>query len=198
MTSTFSTAGETAQARIETAAQRLFSSRPAHEVRLDEIAREAGASLATIYRYYGDKQQLLNVCVLTWVDQLADEMLDRLRIVESYRERLHETFRVVLAFFETHPDIAPLILGSLYSGAVHCEATATQKTLSDMLLGVLGEAREAGQLNQRVSDAILLDYFMGVLTRLIQSQAIHNDGPRMTEQHEELFDMLWRAIANPD
>ena len=198
MTSTFSTAGETAQTRIETAAQRLFSSRPAHEVRLDEIAREAGASLATIYRYYGDKQQLLNVCVVTWVDQLADEMLDRLQIVESYRERLHETFRVVLAFFETHPDIAPLILGSLYSGAVHCEATATQKTLSDMLLGVLGEAREAGQLNQRVSDAILLDYFMGVLTRLIQSQALHNDGPPMTEQHEELFDMLWRAIANPD
>mgnify|MGYP001200588924 CR=1 FL=1 len=184
--------------RIEAAALALFAERPAEQVRLNEIAAAAGASLATIYRHYDDKQALLEVCLLRWADTLANRMLEHLQAVHTYRERLHKTFWVVLDFFETYPEVAAMLLSSVYPQAMRRHTTDTQKHLTRLLTGVLADGQAAGLLNQRVSESVLLDYFYGVLARLVQMQPLRHGEPRLTDQHEELFDMLWRALAEPD
>ena len=184
--------------RIEAAALELFAERPAEQVRLNEIAAAAGASLATIYRHYGDKKALLEVCVLKWADTLANRMLDHLQAVHTYRDRLHKTFWVVLDFFETYPEVAAMLLNSIYPQAMRRDTTDTQKHLTRLLTDVLADGQAAGLLNQRVSESVLLDYFYGVLARLVQMQPLRHGEQRLTAQHEELFGMLWRALAEPD
>lgn len=183
--------------RIETAALELFAERPSHEVRLDEIAKAARASLQTIYRYYGDKQAVLDACVLRWANRLAARMSDHLVGIETYKDRLRKVFWVVLDFFEQHPQVARMILGSVYPGAMRRDVTDEQRRLTNLFLEVLAEGRERGILNDQVSEAILLDYFYGVLARLIQMQSLRPDEPPLTAQTNVLFDMLWRAIARP-
>jgi len=184
--------------RIENAALTLFADRPLHEVRLDEIAGAARASLQTIYRHYGDKQTVLDACVLRWANQLALRMTDHLVGIETYKDRLRKVFWVVLDFFEQHPKVAGMILGSVYPGAMRRDVTTEQRRLTNLFLEVLAEGRDRGILNDQVSEAILLDYFYGVLARLIQMHPLRRDEPPLTEQTSILFDMLWRAIAKPE
>ncbi|MES1929679.1 TetR family transcriptional regulator [Salinisphaera dokdonensis CL-ES53] len=186
-----------ARERIESAALDLFAERPFHEVRLDEIARAARASLQTIYRHYGDKQALLDACVLNWANALAARMTDHLVGIETYKDRLRKVFWVVLDFFEQHPKVARMILGSVYPGAMRYDVTDEQRRLTNLFMEVLAEGRERGILNDQVSEAILLDYFYGVLARLIQMQNLRQQEPSLTDQVNVLFEMLWRAIAKP-
>ncbi|MES1946688.1 TetR family transcriptional regulator [Salinisphaera sp. C84B14] len=166
-------------------------------MRLDEIARAARASLQTIYRHYGDKQALLDACVLNWANALAARMTDHLVGIETYKDRLRKVFWVVLDFFEQHPKVARMILGSVYPGAMRRDVTDQQRRLTNLFLEVLAEGRERGILNDQVSETILLDYFYGVLARLIQMQSLRQQEPPLTDQVNVLFDMLWRAIAKP-
>ncbi|MES1926428.1 TetR/AcrR family transcriptional regulator [Salinisphaera sp. T31B1] len=184
--------------RIESAALDLFAERPMHEVRLDEIARAARASLQTIYRYYGDKQALLDACVLHWANELAARMTDHLAGIETYKDRLRKVFWVVLDFFEQYPKVARMMLGSVYPAAMRHDITDEQRRLTHLFMDVLAEGRERGVLNDQVSEAILLDYFYGVLARLIQMQSLRASQPPLTSQVNILFEMLWRAIAKPD
>lgn len=186
-----------ARQRIEDAALELFSQRGFHNVRLDEVAREARASLQTIYRYYGDKQALLNACITTWTDRLARRMADHLTGIETYRDRLRKVFWVVLDFFERYPKVADMILGTVYPGAMGHDATDDQRSLTNLFLSVLAEGRDKGILNDEVSEIILLDYFYGILARLVQMQALRNNPEPLTSQVDILFEMLWRAIARP-
>ncbi|MBO9469767.1 TetR/AcrR family transcriptional regulator [Endozoicomonas sp. G2_2] len=191
------TAAVAARERIEAAALDLFAERAFHEVRLDEIARAARASLQTIYRHYGDKQALLDACVLNWANALAARMTDHLIGIETYKDRLRKVFWVVLDFFEQHPKVARMILGSVYPGAMRYDVTAEQRRLTNLFMEVLAEGRERGILNDQVSEAILLDYFYGVLARLIQMQNLRQQEPPLSQQVNVLFEMLWRAIAKP-
>ena len=191
------TAAAAARERIEAAALDLFAERAFHEVRLDEIARAARASLQTIYRHYGDKQALLDACVLNWANALAARMTDHLIGIETYKDRLRKVFWVVLDFFEQHPKVARMILGSVYPGAMRYDVTDEQRRLTNLFMEVLAEGRERGILNDQVSEAILLDYFYGVLARLIQMQNLRQQEPPLSQQVNVLFEMLWRAIAKP-
>lgn len=183
--------------RIENAALELFAEYPAHEVRLQEVARTARASLQTIYRHYGNKQAVLDACVLHWANQLAQRMTDHLVGIETYKDRLRKVFWVVLDFFEQYPKVAGMLLGSVYPGAMRRDITTEQRRLTNLFLDVLAEGRERGVLNDQVSEAILLDYFYGVLARLVQMHPLRHSEPRLTEQTHVLFEMLWRAIAKP-
>lgn len=190
-------ASRDARQRIEAAALALFAERSAESVRLDQIAARAGASLTTIYRHYGDKQTLLATCALGWADRLAERMIDHLTAVQTPKDRLRKVFWVVLDFFETNPAVARMMLASVYPGAMRRDTTVTQHRLTELLTGVLAEGRAAGVLNRRVSEGILLDYFYGVLARLVQMAPLRDGEPSLTEQTNELFEMLWRAIAAP-
>lgn len=184
--------------RIENAALDLFAERPVHEVRLQEVAKNARASLQTIYRHYGDKQAVLDACVLRWANQLAQRMSDHLVGIETYKDRLRKVFWVVLDFFEQHPKVANMILGSVYPGAMRRDVTREQRQLTNLFLEVLADGRARGILNDQVSEVILLDYFYGVLARLLQMHPLRRNEPPLTDQTHVLFDMLWRAIAKPE
>lgn len=184
-------------ARIESAALAVFSRQDFHQVRLDAIAREGNASLQTIYKYYGDKQALLFVCLDDWLGRLARRMLDHLQGIADYKERLRKVFWVVLDFFERHPEVTRMIANSLTASSWHQDATFRQRALSKNLLEVFAEGQARGILADTVSATILLDYFYGVLFRMIPMNLARGTPESLSAQASTLFDMLWRAIANP-
>ncbi len=183
--------------RIETAALELFSKREFHRVGLDEIAREANASLQTIYKYYGSKEAIQHACLNYWLSKLAARMVDHLKGIETYKDRLRKVFWVVLDFFDQYPKVAEMIYGSVYGRTWRKDESFQQKELTQTFLGVLNEGIEKGILTDEVEPTILLDYVYGVQMRLIQMHIVrHKDRP-ISEQSDVLFEMVWRAIAKP-
>lgn len=183
--------------RIEAAALKLFAQREFHHVGLDEIAAGARASLQTIYRHYGSKEAILEACLHRWARDLATRMTDHLQGIETYKDRLRKVFWVVLDYFDRNPDVARMIQNSVSSEVVRRDVTDEQRTLTALFLRVLREGREQGVLTDEISERLLLDYFYGVLIRLIQMHIARGETEPLAAQANTLFDILWRAIAHP-
>lgn len=84
-----------------------------YEIPLAAIAKRAGVSLRTSYRYFGDRQQLLdaaaeriNIRIFPWIP--TNDIHD-----------LPEVYAQLVDLFETHPRLARVIHDSRRSGNIH-------------------------------------------------------------------------------
>lgn len=183
------------KARIEQAVLDIFAEREFHRVGLIEVARGANVSLQTIYKYYGSKEALLFSSLDTWLGKLATRMIDHLQGIEDYKEKLRKVFWVVLDFFEKHPQVAQLIMSSVYVNTWRRMDNYQNPVLFGAFLKVLGEGRARGILNDQVDEKYLLDFIMGVLGRLVQMYIHRGMKEPLTRQANPLFEMLWRGIS---
>lgn len=186
---------EAVRRRIEDAALRVFSRTEFHRVALSDIAREANASLQTLYRYYGSKEAILNACLHDWLDELAERMLDHLQGIETYKDRLRKVFWVVLDFFDRNPQVGWMMINSVYPGRWGGDFTPGQHRLTGLFLAVLEEGQRAGVLTNKVNGLTLLDIFYGILLRVNQMHLIRGENEALANQAGVLFDMVWRAIS---
>jgi hypothetical protein len=63
--------------------------------------------------------------------------------------------------------------------------------------GVFKDGQARGVLNNRVSSKVLLDVFLGILGRVVQMHIFRREEHSLLDQFDELFDILWRAMAMP-
>ena len=181
--------------RIETAVLALFSEREFHRVQLAEVARHARVSLRTLYKYYGDKESLLYACLDHWMSELTERMIDHLQGITTYKDRLRKLYWVCLDFFERNPRVAQLIATSAYIAVWRRHESFRQEELMAMLLRVLDEGQRNGTLTTDVHTMILLDFFFGVVHRLVLMWILRGREYSLTAQADAEFEMLWRALA---
>ncbi len=127
--------------RIEDAARVLFAEREFHRVKLIDVARHARISLQTLYKYYGSKETVLFASLDTWLSTLARRMIDHLQGIENFRDRLRKVFWVLLDYFERNPEVAQIILSSVYLNTWREDDTFRQPQLMSVFLGVIEEGR---------------------------------------------------------
>lgn len=183
------------RARIEEAVLDIFAEREFHRVGLIEIARGANVSLQTLYKYYGSKEALLFSSLDTALGRLAGRMVDHLQGIEDYKERLRKVFWVTLDYFEKNPKVAQIVMSSVYLNTWRKQENFQNPVLFGTFMKVLIEGRAKGVLTDEVDEKYLLDYFMGVMFRLVQMYILRGQKDPPTQQAGPLFEMLWRAIA---
>ena len=181
--------------RIEQAVLDVFAEREFHRVGLIEIARAANVSLQTIYKYYGSKEALLFSSLDAWLGKLAVRMLDHLQGIEDIKERFRKVFWVTLDFFEKNPKVAQMMMSSVYVNTWRKQDNYSNPVLFGTFLKVLREGRDKGVLNNEVDEKFLLDYIFGVTGRLVQMYIHRGQKEPVTKYANQLFEMLWRAIA---
>ncbi|MGB1581160.1 MAG: TetR/AcrR family transcriptional regulator [Nevskiales bacterium] len=186
------------RARIETAVLDTFAGREFQKVSLIEIARSANVSLQTIYKYYGDKETLLFSSLDTWLTRLAKRMTDHLQGIEDYKERFRKVFWVALEFFQKNPDVALLIMSSVYLNTWRKYDTFRQPEFFNLFMQVIKEGRHQGVLNDEVEERYILDFVLGTCSRLISMWIIRGQQDKLTDDANLLFEMLWRAISKPE
>ena len=91
------------------AAGRLFGKRRYHEVRMDDIALEAGVSKGTLYRYFRDKEEMYLALVERASRQMVDQLQERVAGCTSARAKLIGFIDAVIAFFDAQPHLFDLI-----------------------------------------------------------------------------------------
>ncbi len=181
--------------RIEQAVLDVFAEREFHRVGLIEIARAANVSLQTIYKYYGSKEALLFSSLDAWLAKLAVRMIDHLQGIEDIKERFRKVFWVTLDFFEKNPKVAQMMMSSVYVNTWRKQDNYSNPVLFGTFLKVLREGRDKGVLNNEVDEKFLLDYIFGVTGRLVQMYIHRGQKEPITKNANQLFEMLWRAIA---
>lgn len=95
--------------RILEVAARLFAERPYHDVRLEEVAAEAGVGKGTIYIYFPSKDELYLALVDEGFARLVAELSAHEDEEESARAALRRILAALVHFAVEHPQLAELM-----------------------------------------------------------------------------------------
>ena len=97
---------EVAADRILDAAERLFTEDDPASVGMNEIARAAGCSRATLYRYFDSREALRIAYVHRETHRLGREILPLVERIEDPRERLVASIAATLRMVRENPALA--------------------------------------------------------------------------------------------
>jgi len=103
--------------QILAAALTVFGEKGFHAANVSDVAAQAGVSQGTIYWYFESKEELVSAAILSFVEELAEEMLavtrmgdtaaDKLRALAAGMEQLAESgsrlFTMFLEFWASSP-----------------------------------------------------------------------------------------------
>jgi TetR/AcrR family transcriptional regulator, repressor of fatR-cypB operon len=180
--------------RIEKSVLDLFTNRDFSQVALKDVAASAHVSLQTIYKYFGSKEQLVAYVLDTTLTRLAKRMIDHLKGIEDFRERLRKTFWVMLDYFDKHPKVILLMTMSIPASHYQDLPVYESPELMGAFLGMLKEGQKKGTLNNKVSSKVLLDVYMGIFGRVVQMHFLRKEPDPLIDQFEALFEVVWEAL----
>lgn len=153
---------EQSKANIRRAAWALFSQFGVEKVSVHDIARKAGVSHATIYNNFGSKDALVREYVADMIDQLVDRVQELLTTDVPYREKM-ATFTAFLESSLNRPNTAtpifPANVDLLQDPDIRGIRETAQARTIELLLGLVEEGKQQGEVHPHLSPAALEIYF---------------------------------------
>ena len=184
--------------RLEEAVLDIFSHSDFHKANIRDVAKRAGVSFTTIYKHYGSKERLVFAFVDVWLGELTDRIFDHLQGIQDLKELMRKVLWLQLDYYERHPGLARIIFMTLPMKTWMADETFQQKKMINLYLEVMRNGQREGVLNNRVRAGVLLDFMLGTVQRAFVMWVQRGEEGRLTDQTNMLFEMIWRAITNPD
>ena len=184
--------------RLEQAVLDIFSHNDFHQANIRDVAKRAGVSFTTIYKHYGSKERLVFAFVDVWLGELTDRIFDHLQGIQDLKELMRKVLWLQLDYYERHPGLARIIFMTLPMKTWMADETFQQKKMINLYLEVMRNGQREGVLNNRVRAGVLLDFMLGTVQRAFVMWVQRGEEGRLTDQTNMLFEMIWRAITNPD
>ncbi|GBC62460.1 TetR/AcrR family transcriptional regulator [Desulfonema ishimotonii] len=184
--------------RLEAAVLEVFSQSDFHKASIRDVAKIAGVSFSTIYNHYGSKEGLLLAFVNIWLGKLTDRIIDHLQGIEDLKEKLRKVFWVQLDYYERYPGLGRILFMTLPMKTWMDDETFQQRKMIGLFLEVLRQGQEAGILNSNVRAGTLLDFISGFVQRTFTMWIVREEQESLTQQANLLFEMVWRALSNPE
>ena len=142
--------GDAAEARrqILAAADSVIARYGVSKTTMDDIGKQAGVSRPTVYRYFGDRDNLLGALIERRTRMLFDRALDYIFRFESFAEQLVEGLLYLIDHGRRDP-IVRILVGPEYLGVttpiVNGSALAAELT-AEMWEPVLRRATQRGEI----------------------------------------------------
>jgi AcrR family transcriptional regulator len=95
--------------QILDAAAQLFAKHHYHEVRMDDIASQAGVAKGTLYRYYRDKEDLYLALTIHGIHRLYEESQGQIVNPGDPDQKLRDFISRIVRFYEQYPYFLELI-----------------------------------------------------------------------------------------
>ena len=129
---------EAHRGRIAQAAAALFARRGVDSVTVEEIAREAGYSKATLYVYFQSKEEIINAILLSGMVLLKKKIHEAIESHSDWYQAYDAVCRSIVRFYDENPTAYDAATGTM---PLVQEADETQKGVAD-ILRVSGEIDE--------------------------------------------------------
>ncbi len=185
-------------ARLGKTILEVFSGSDFHAVGLRDIAQKAGVSFATIYKYYGNKEQLVFAFVDIWMGRLTDRIIDHLHGMADLKEKLRKIFWLQLNYYEKHDDFAKIIFLTLPMKTWMTDESFEQRRMFNLLMDLLRQGQDEGILNPEIDTRILLDLMLGFVQRSFIMWVQRGQKESLSGQTDIMFEMIWRGIVTPE
>jgi len=184
--------------KLEAAVLDVFSKGDFHQADIRTVARRAGVSFGTIYKYYGSKEELLFTFISNWLNELCERIIDHLRGIENLKEKLRKVFWVELDYYERNPNVGRIVFMTVPMVTWMAHKTFEQKKMINIFLSVLREGQEERVLNPNLRTGVLLDFIHGLILWSFCMWVYRGQKESLSDKANELFEPLWRGISNPE
>jgi AcrR family transcriptional regulator len=174
---------------IRGAAWELFSQFGVEKVTMADIARKARVSQATIYNHFGSKETLAREFVTAMVDRLAQRVEDVITSRKPYRDKMADFVQFisetvghgipsqsdVTAFSGSHDLRNDPLIKELRDAA--------RDRVANLLLGLVREGKEQGQIDMHLSEDAFRIFFWAFLDIFSDPQLQHrfNSDPKLAQ-----------------
>ena len=181
---------EQSKDEIRRAAWELFSQFGVDKVSIADIARKAGVSQATIYNNFGSKETLVREFVTAAVEDLVSRFEPILASKRPYREKMTAFFQSIGQIVaEGSPSSADSTIFTSRSDLLNDPEIKkireeAQEKMIGLLLDLVRQGKQQGQVNEGISDAILRIYFtvfMDVFTHPVNQHQYQKDPAAIQE-----------------
>ncbi|MBI5552558.1 MAG: TetR/AcrR family transcriptional regulator [Desulfobacterales bacterium] len=183
------------QARLEQAVLDIFSNADFHQANIRDVAKRAGVSFSTIYKYYGSKERLVFAFVDIWLGKLTERIVDHLQGIEDLKEKLRKVLWLQLDYYERHPHLGRILFLTLPMATWMADETFTQKKMIHLYLDVLKKGQAQGILNPEVRASVLLDFMLGLVQRTVFMWFQRGQKEGLAAQAHVLFELVWRGMS---
>ncbi|MBP5470816.1 MAG: TetR/AcrR family transcriptional regulator [Candidatus Riflebacteria bacterium] len=97
--------------RIFDSAENLFSEKDFHEVKMEEIAKNANVGKGTIYTYFKSKEDLLFKCLMHNVEEHHKKFSEVVNTDKDFKTTLKDAFEFMFDFFKRKSVLIQRIMG---------------------------------------------------------------------------------------
>lgn len=190
---------------IAAAAQLLFMEKGMKATSMDEIAKAAGYSKATLYVYFKNKEEIIDVLVLESMQKLQSYLENGLAQPGSSREKYHFLCQGLVEYQREFPFYFQTALDTIYVDYEHLQqgqdAFLVGESINRAIAEYLKSGMAAGEIRRDIEIVPTLFAFWGMLSGLIQMAVSKEEyigkalGMRKESFLQNGFATLYRAIA---
>jgi len=179
---------KTRKDRIMEAALRIFAEKSFQDATISEISKEAGVSEATIYEYFGTKEDLL----FAIPEKISNDTFDASEAVLPYIKDVEGRMRAIMLsyvqLYEKNPDYSALVLLQLMSNKRfrQTEAHAAIRRSAHRLLDCIRDGIADGTFRPDADAYLIRSMLMGSIEHLF----IHWHMQGMPKREKSMMDML--------
>lgn len=175
----------------------VFSEEDFHRADMRTIAKKAGVSFETIYKYYGSKEKLLFTFVDEWLGELTDQTVRNLDGVRNTREKIDKIVRTQLDYYQRNPEMAKILYMTIPYTTWMSTDSFGQKRLADIVVGVIREGQSGGLLNPNMRASLLLDVMYGLVRRCFIMWIYRGQKQSLVSLADDISEVIWNGIVNP-
>ena len=197
--------------RIASAASVLFMEKSIAGTSMDDIAKAAGSSKATLYVYFENKEEIVGVLVLESMQKLYDYLSSALTQQETTRARYDGICRSLVQYQEEFPFYFKVALDKINIDFEHTDYLPEEKEtfqigekINEIMQDFLLSGIEKGDLRSDLDPILTILSFWGMLSGLVQLADTKQEyiKGRLDRSKKEFIDygfrMLYRSVANTE
>jgi AcrR family transcriptional regulator len=170
---------------IHRAAVALATEHGVAGVGMAEVARRAGISRATLYKYFSNVEDILASYMISEVDEEHRRLRERLAAMDSPMARLRTVMTHLLTYFSSpdHRSASTVIGHGQFSPAVAARVGQAMQQVHDLVSDEVVAAARQGELRSDVDADVLAEVFQHLLTAgrslVVSGRATADDAAEM-------------------
>jgi len=173
---------------IRRAAEELFSRFGPDKVSVNDIARKAGVSQATIYNNFGSKEKLVHDYRKTIVNEVAGRFREILVWKKSYVEKFQ-------GFLQSWIDIADRYKIEIEDSETKPSNDSIGMEIENSFREFIKEAKQQGNLRSDLSDEAIVTYIKFFQQGISNNPGIHDKMRRDIKLSQDLLSLFMYGIS---
>ena len=187
---------ETRKEQILNAAERVFAKKGYQDATISDVAREANASDATIYKYFSSKEDLLFSIPAKVTEKVTEDMEFHLNHVRGAANKIRSIIYHYLWFYKNHPDYSSVALLILKRNRKFLETEAYQKVRegSRVVVRTVKEGVALGEFNPYTNPYLVRSMILGTIEHIVIRWLLHGSPKDLLQFVDPLTDMVIEGI----